>query len=242
MAPRQRFASCEITDRLPSDSRSTRRSQTRAHGALHAARYGPDRPSMMMRSDASADRASSSRGAHQVDRTPRSGRDTPIARRWSGMKSLGERTPKSPEKIDTCSAPVLAQAFGAHSTIASYSTPVNRDEAGAQGAESSAVLTERSILAPTFRTAAASGPSPRAASESHTLRRLVARLGRDSALTSRDGPCAGAFFPSDGGNQISMVSTLSRGRDHARYDRCGSAGWAAARGNARGTSGLHRAG
>ena len=156
------------------------------------------------------------------------------------MKSLGERTPKSPEKIDTCSAPALDHAPGAHSSIASYSTPVNRDEAGAQGAESSAVLTERSILAPTFRTAAASGSSPRAASESHTLRRLVARLGRDSAWTSRDGPCAGAFFPSDGGNQISMeppyraVSTrrarigadLSAGRPRAETleERPGSTG------------------
>ena len=45
-----------------------------------------------------------------------------------------------------------------------------------------------------------------------------------------DGPCEGAFFPSDGGNQISMVTTLSRGWRHARYDRCGSAGRAAARG------------
>lgn len=101
-------------------------------------------------------------------------------------------------------APALSQARGVTASMASKRTPVNRDEAGAQGALISASLTDRSMRAPTLSVTAASGPDPSAISASATLRRSGVRAGRDRDSSDREGPQAGAFFPSDGGNQISM--------------------------------------
>ena len=62
------------------------------------------------------------------------------------------------------------------------------------------------MRAPTLSVAAACGPEPRVTSASATARRAAVRDGRDRDSRDRAGPRSGAFFPSDGGNQISMTT------------------------------------
>ena len=100
-APRHRFASWETTWRPVALCRSTRSSHVCAHGARHAALYGPDRQSSTIRSFARGSSAAARRGAHHRAMGPSPGNDTPMARRWSGIGSVGDRAPKRAEKTVT---------------------------------------------------------------------------------------------------------------------------------------------